>query len=238
MSTLFNKRRKPAVEAIGQGLLLMSFLAAVLYGGGWYPETGMWPVIIKGSAVGFLAVFVLTNLQSSNHALLFLALCASVTGDVLLAIPHESSFTRGLTAFLGAHVIFILLYLKNRLRAEDVTSLRVRLAALLWALVAISGYLLYPHLGELLMPVLVYSAVLAAMATTALFSKYPVKLVALGAILFVISDSILGVRQFMPAPDFTQYIVWATYYLAVLLMTLGVMLNDDRRTNYGGYRFD
>jgi len=238
VSTIFNTRRRPVLEALGQGLLLMSFIVAVLYGGGWYPASGIWPIVFKGSAVGLLAIFVLVNMQSLNHTLLFLALCASVAGDVLLEIPHEHSFTRGLTAFLCAHVIFILLYLKNRLRAEDVTSLRVKLAAFLWALVAISGFLLFPDLGEMMTPVLSYSAVLAAMATTALFSKFPVKLVAFGALLFVVSDGILGVQTFASAPDFTHYVIWATYYLAVLLMTLGVMLNDDRRTNYGVYRFD
>jgi len=88
------------------------------------------------------------------------------------------------------------------------------------------------------MPVITYSVVLAAMATTALFSKFPVKLVGFGALLFVVSDAVLGARMFSAMPDFTSYIVWATYYLAQLLMVLGIMLTDERPTNYGGYRFD
>lgn len=238
MSTLFSKRKNPIIEGLGQLLLLASLIVAVMYGGGWYPEGAWWTVIVKGSAVSLLAMFVLINLRSVNHLLLFLALGLSVSGDVLLAWGHENSFIHGLLAFLAAHVVFIILYLKNRLYAEDITSGRVRLAALLWAGAAIAGYFLYPHLGDMMMPVFSYSVVLAAMATTALFSKYSVKLVAVGALLFVVSDTVLGVRQFMIVPDFTGYIVWATYYLAQLLMTLGIMLADERPTNYGGYRFD
>jgi len=238
VSALFNKRKRPIQDAIGQFLLLASFIAAVVYGAGWYPTDGLWPVLVKGSAVSLLAVFVLISMRSLNHLLLFLALCASVGGDVLLAISHEDSFMRGLTSFLLAHVIFIVLYLKNRMLPADITALRVRVTAILWAIVAVAGYFLYPHLGEMMMPVFTYSAVLTAMATTALFSKYPVKLVGLGALLFVISDAVLGARQFLIMPEFTGYIVWATYYFAQILMTLGVMLTDERPTNYGGYRFD
>ena len=73
MSTLFKRRKRPIVEAVGQLLLLMSFIAAVLYGGGWYPSEGLWPVIVKGSAVSLLALFVLISMQSVNHFLLLLA---------------------------------------------------------------------------------------------------------------------------------------------------------------------
>lgn len=238
MTALFNRRKKPIQEAIGQLLLMASVVVAIVYGGGWYPADWLWPAIIKGSAVGLLAVFVLFSTQSINHLLLFLALAASVGGDVLLAIPHESSFTRGLLSFLAAHVIFIVLYLKNKMPTEDITALRVRIAALMWAAAGVAGYFLYPYLGEMMMPVLTYSVVLAAMATTALFSKFPVKLVGIGALLFVVSDTALGAQQFLTVPAFVSYIIWSTYYLAQLLMTLGVMLVDERPTNYGGYRFD
>lgn len=238
MSSLFNNRKRPVQEAVCQFLLLASFVVAVLYGGGWYPADWLWPVIVKGSAVGLLAIFVLVSMQTVNHLLLFFALIASVGGDVLLEIPHENALTRGLTSFLAAHVLFIVLYIKNRMPAEDITGLRVRIAAFMWAIAGAVGYVLYPYLGEMVMPVVTYSVVLSAMATTALFSKFPVKLVGVGALLFVVSDAVLGARLFSTVPEYTSYIVWATYYLAQLLMLLGIMLTDERPTNYGGYRFD
>ncbi|MFC3050427.1 lysoplasmalogenase [Kordiimonas pumila] len=240
MTRLFVKRRKPVLEALGQFLLLLSFVAAIMYGGSWYPAniSPFIPVLVKACAVGFLALFVLISMQSFNHFLLFLALVASVTGDVFLSLFHEQAFMHGLLSFLVAHVFFIILYLKNRLRVADISMIRIRIAAVLWALAAIAAYFLYPHLGDMMLPVYVYSAVLTLMATTAIFSKYPIRLVALGAILFLVSDSLLGARQFMSLPDYLGYFVWGTYYFAQLFMTVGVMLTDERRTHFGGYRFD
>ncbi len=227
------------LETVGQSLILLSFIIAVLYGGGWYPDYGQTiTAVIKGSAVGLLAIFVLLSTQSLNHFLLFLALSASVAGDVLLALPIESSFIKGLGAFLVAQLIFIVLYLTNRMPFADMSAIRVKIAGLLWAAAGITIFFLYPHLGDLMVPVFVYTTALLGMVTTALFSKFPVKLVGLGAILFVISDSVLGARQFLTMPDFTGYIVWGTYYMAELLMTLGVMLAVERHTHFGGYRFD
>ncbi len=239
MTRIFHKRRKPILETVGQSLILMSFIVAVLYGGGWFPDYGQTiTAIFKGSAVGLLAIFVLISTRSLNHFILFLALAASVAGDVLLALPIENSFVKGLGAFLVAQVTFIILYLKNRMPFDEMSSARVTAGSLLWAIAGVAIFFLYPHLGELMIPVFVYTAALVGMATAALFSKFPVKLVGLGAILFVISDSVLGARQFLTVPEFTGYIVWTTYYLAELLMTLGVMLSVERRTNFGGYRFD
>lgn len=239
LTRIFHKRRRPVLEAVGQSLVLLSFIVAVLYGGGWYPDYGPTiSAVIKGSAVGLLAIFVLISTQSLNHIILFLALCASVAGDVLLALPIDNAFVKGLSAFLVAQILFIILYLKNRMPFEDLSMMRLSVAGFLWATAVISIFILFPHLGELLVPVIIYSVALVGMATAALLTKFPVKLVGLGAILFVISDSVLGARQFLTVPDFTGYIVWATYYLAELLMTLGVMLSVERHTNFGGYRFD
>jgi len=239
LTRIFHKHRQPLLETVGQSLILLSLVVAILYGGGWYPDYGpIISAIIKGSAVGLLALFVLISTQTLNHFILFLALSASVAGDTLLALPIENSFIKGLTAFLAAQVLFIFLYVKNRLPLEDLSGVRVRAASLLWAFAAASLYFLYPHLEELTVPVFVYTAALISMATAALLSKFPVKLVGFGALLFVVSDSILGARQFMTVPDFTRYIVWGTYYLAELLMMLGVMLTVERRRNFGGYRFD
>lgn len=219
-------------------MLFLSAVCAVIYGMGWYPEGVAWQVLAKAGGVGFLALFVLVTSQTSNHLILLLALLLSVAGDVLLAIPAETSFLRGLAAFLVAHIIYIILFLKNRFTYRDTSGLRVRISALLWAAVGFSAFLLYPNLGGMLIPVVVYSLVLTLMATTALMSRFPIRLLGTGAILFVISDGFLGAGVFLNFDFGSPYIVWTTYYLAQLFITLSVMLHDDRRTHFGGYRFD
>ncbi|TNE61713.1 MAG: lysoplasmalogenase [Alphaproteobacteria bacterium] len=239
MTRIFSKRRKPVLETIGQILILLSFLVAVAYGAHVYPADAILKAVMKGAAVGLLALFVLMNIRSVNHFLLFLALAASVAGDVLLALPIEQAFVKGLLAFGGAHVVFLLLYMRNRLPGREMTRPRINAATLVWVATGIAYFLMWPHLGALLWYVVGYSALLALMATSAILSIYPPRLVGLGAILFLVSDALLGARQFLDVPAVFGYLVWASYYLAQLLMTLGVMLAEDRRSSsFGTYRFD
>ncbi|NVJ97719.1 MAG: lysoplasmalogenase [Alphaproteobacteria bacterium] len=238
MTRIFSRRKRPVLEAIGQSFIVLSLVGAVLYGGGWYPDGTLWQILTKASAVSFLALFVAVNVRTFGHALLFLALAASVAGDILIAWPHEQAFLRGLMGFMVAHIIFIVLYISNRRPFDEVGTLPVRLASLLWLFAFLAGYFMYDSLGDMRMYVFAYTAILTAMATTALLSKFPFRLTGIGAILFVISDALLGADQFMDVPAWTGYIVWVTYYASEILMTLGVMLTDDRPTNFGGYRFD
>lgn len=238
MARIFSRRKRPIIEGIGQALLFLSLVGAVLYGGGWYPDGLVWQVSAKASAVGFLVLFVLVTAQTTNHLILLLALIASVVGDILLAVPAENSFMRGLLAFFVAHVFYVALFLKNRLPFEDVTGLRMRISALFWAGAGVAAFFLYPGLGTMLVPVFAYATILALMATTAMMSRFPVRLVGAGAILFLASDALLGARTFLDLTMGGPLSVWITYYLGQLFLTIGVMLYDERPTNFGGYRFD
>ena len=220
-------------------MVFLSLVGAVLYGGGWYPDGLLWQVLAKASAVSFLILFVLVTSQSTNHLLLLLALTASVLGDVLLAIPAENSFLHGLLAFFIAHVFYVGLFLKNRLPIENVSNSRMQISALVVAAAGVGVFMLYGgNLGSMLIPVIAYSVVLTLMATSAMFSRFPVKLVGTGAILFLISDSILGAQTFLDVNLGGSLSVWVTYYLGQLFLALGVMLYDERPTHFGGYRFD
>lgn len=219
-------------------MVFLSLVGAVLYGGGWYPDGVLWQAVTKASAVGFLVLFVLVTAQTTNHLILLLALMASVAGDILLAIPGENSFIRGLIAFFIAHIFYVGLFLKNRLPMEDVTGLRMRISTLFWAGAGLSAYFLYPALGGMLIPVIAYAIILALMATTAMMSRFPIRLVGGGAILFLLSDGVLGARTFLDFEFGGPLSVWVPYYLGQLFLALGIMLYDERPTNFGGYRFD
>lgn len=219
-------------------MLFLSIVAAVLYAGSWYPDGLFWQAITKASAVGFLVLFVLITAQTANHMILLLALLASVAGDVLLVLPAENSFLRGLSAFFAAHVLYIILFLKNRILLENSTSIRLRISTLYWAFGGIAAFLLYPVLSGMIIPVFAYIIILALMATTALLSRFPIKLLGIGATLFVISDGVLGANTFLNLDFGGNYFVWSTYYFGQLFITLSVMLYDERPTNFGGYRFD
>jgi len=239
LARIFHRRKQPIVEAIGQTMVFLSFVGAVLYGGGWYPDGLLWQVTAKASAVSFLVLFVLVTSQTTNHLILLLALTASVLGDVLLALPGENSFLRGLLAFFVAHIFYVGLFIKNRLEFEDVSSTRIQISGLVIAAAGIGAFLLYQsNLDSMLIPVMAYTTVLTLMTVSALFSRFPIKLVGTGAVLFLISDSILGAQTFLDVNLGGSISVWVSYYLGQLFLALGVMLYDERPTHFGGYRFD
>jgi uncharacterized membrane protein YhhN len=77
-------------------------------------------------------------------------------------------------------------------------------------------------LGPLLIPVVVYALVLAAMAISALLADLGNPLAAIGALSFVASDAMLAIGKFDGAFPGHGPLIWVTYYLAQLFIFLGV----------------
>jgi uncharacterized membrane protein YhhN len=62
---------------------------------------------------------------------------------------------------------------------------------------------------------------------TASRANYRSRWVSLGALLFLISDSLLGAGRFKLQIPWSGYVVWTTYYLGQCGITLGVL--DEAR---------
>ncbi len=157
-------------------------------------------------------------------ALLLVGLFLSMVGDISLLF--EKGFVLGLAAFLCAHMAYLFV-----LRRETTRWLPSTVAALVFAAVglALYGYLWthgLPH--HLRPPVLAYVCVIAAMAAQAMGRAQQLRTsaawcVALGAISFMTSDSILAMDKFV-APVPAAYLwVMGTYYLAQWLIVHGMV---------------
>lgn len=132
----------------------------------------------------------------------------SAVGDILLELP--GGFVRGLVAFLLAHVAYALAF------ASDCRSLALLrgLPCLLFG--AFYFGLLRARLGALEVPVAVYVIVICAMLWRALAraDRGPSGvLAALGALSFVVSDSLLAWNRFVAPFAAAPYAVIATYWL-------------------------
>ncbi|MCM2254471.1 MAG: lysoplasmalogenase [Vicinamibacteria bacterium] len=145
----------------------------------------------------------------SRFALLVAAgLGLSAVGDILLELP--GGFVRGLVAFLLAHVAYVLAF------ASDCRSpaLLRGLPCLLFG--AFYFGLLRARLGALELPVAVYVTVICTMLWRALAraDRGPSGVLgALGALSFVVSDSLLAWNRFMAPFAAASYAVIATYWL-------------------------
>jgi uncharacterized membrane protein YhhN len=164
-----------------------------------------------------------------RSGLLLMALSFSLIGDVLLLRPNL--FIGGLVSFLLAHVAYILVYRQQRLDEHE-NSLqglhRLRLSFPI--LLAGTGLvvILYPKLTDLKIPVMFYALVITVMTLTALFryGRTTTKsfwLVFIGAVLFMISDSILAINKFLSPIDNAGVYIMLTYSIAQFLIVKGLI---------------
>lgn len=157
------------------------------------------------------------------------ALVFSWIGDVLLM--DNAYFIFGLISFLVSHILYIVTY-KQHQHEETTHALhglqRIRFA--FPVLLAGTGLIviLWPHLNDMKYPVLVYAGVITFMTLTALFrfgrtSVQSFAFVFGGAILFMISDSLLAVNKFIEPIAMGHFWIMLTYCGAQILITIGIL---------------
>ena len=169
------------------------------------------------------------SLEGKIRKLIMCALVASGTGDVFLALDIEHSFLLGLGAFLISHIIYVVSF--SHLKLPNATAARkgITVAVLIYA--ALMASYLLPDTGELMIPVLLYLLVITCMAATALLFNLH-KLVVLGALVFVCSDSLLALSVFKTPVPFSTYWVMFTYYSAQFLIITGVIAHVSQESNH------
>jgi uncharacterized membrane protein YhhN len=172
--------------------------------------------------------------SKENRSLLLVgALVAAGVGDVLLMLAEsdERFFIPGLGAFLFTHVLMILTFRQHRSEhAENplrgVQSIRMAFPVVLAGTGLI--IMLYPTLGTLQLPVTLYSIVLMMMVLSALY-RYgytmfkSMMLTFAGALLFMMSDSILAVDKFLFPIDHAARWTMLTYIAGQFFIVKGLL---------------
>lgn len=232
MTRIFTKKKRPVLEFMGNFILLLSIAAAIIFELSFFPETGLWPLVAKGMPVTLLGLYVAMNIRTLDHGLLALALFASACGDVLLDMPMDDSFQRGMLGFAVAHIFYIVLFIKNRRMGYDVSRIRLNIAAISWAVSTIIAILLFDKMGDLALMVIGYMVILTMMVSSAQISRYPFILVGVGPLLFFLSDGLIAGKMFLSLPEWTGSVIWITYYLAQFLITMGVLIAPDKERRY------
>ena len=148
-------------------------------------------------------------------------LACSLVGDVILMLPKRKLFP-GLASFLLAHVVYIVAFSWGA-RLSDCPLL---VTPFLVFLVVVSVILL-PHLGRMKVPVIAYELVILVMAWRAMERWLQVENVQafaafLGAILFLFSDTLHGIREFVRKFRIAQALILGTYFCAQWLIALSV----------------
>jgi uncharacterized membrane protein YhhN len=136
-----------------------------------------------------------------------------------------------LLAQLSLTVSFLLLVSKT-----DVVLENVAITLIIFLLVLVYDFLLLRYLssseeglGEFKVPVLVYSVVISIMFVSTIYlflssALIDTMIIAYGALLFVISDSIIAVREFHHKFKWSELIIMSTYYGALLFLSGTVII--------------
>lgn len=178
--------------------------------------TGPLLVVLKPLPILLLAYAANRQLTGSWRIGMVAALLFSALGDVLLALQSErfDSFVPGLAAFLVAQLVYAGLFWSHR----QVTRQRLLLAGGYLIAAGMLAGLVLPKTHGLLWPVTLYLVAISAMATGAALCRLPLPSLLLGALTFVLSDSLIALNKFVVALPAATLLIMLTYYLAQWLI--------------------
>lgn len=209
------------------GLLMLSVSAAILFLIIMRLPTSLPRAVVKTLSIAALGA--LAYAQDAPIALVA-ALALSAAGDFFLAFDGERNFKTGLPGFLLAQLALAVLFVSSFdggmglliahpwriILAALVVFHSFRLALKLWLLLPSS-------LGWL---IVAYALIITITGLSAL--AYTPLLIVVGAITFIVSDTLIAYERFLLDTSVNQHpwvspAVWVTYYMAQLVITIGVL---------------
>jgi uncharacterized membrane protein YhhN len=201
-------------------------VAGLLAVGNWFAvATGrkrLEYVCKPGTLAALVAVAVLLDpTYGDTRAWFVAALVLSLAGDVFLMLPSDR-FVAGLTSFLLAHVAYVV-----GLTRHGGSAVAVLVAAI--PVVIVAGALGARFLraaraagqDELVVPLVAYMAVIAAMVTCALASG--IALAGIGAVLFMASDALIAETRFVGPRRWGPLAIIVAYHLGQAGLTLSLV---------------
>ena len=206
-------------------LSLLALVSAALYMKAIYRGPKFQVYLFKPLTTALILAIALLapDLPSSAYKWLIVAgLLFSLAGDVFLILPGDY-FIAGWGAFLLAHLVFIAAFISDN---GPYWSLWPLLLGLLYGVVILRY--LWPYMGRLRPPAAIYMLVIVLMAWQAagrivLGAGLSGWLAFAGAILFVVSDSIMTINRFARPFHRARLIYMSAYYLALWLIAMSVV---------------
>jgi len=184
--------------------------------------------IAKPLLVPALILLMFNAPGGPGKKLLLAGLIFSWMGDVFLMFENRYPlfFIPGLVCFLTTHVFYIIYFLN--IRPEKVSLLKKQPLLVVPVLAYGTGlvWFLFPHLGNLTVPVIVYATVICTMLICSMHAyakldKGPANAFLLGAASFVLSDSLLAINKFYQPIPFAGIWIMLTYCAAQYFIVTG-----------------
>lgn len=202
---------------------LLALVTAVLAIRGEYLPTRHQVYTYKPATTLLLILVALNGHGDVSPAykwLILIGLFFCLGGDIFLMLPPRY-FLFGLISFLIGHLSYIAAFVTDAGFTVSVWGLPLLLygVGIYW--------LLQPHLGKMRLPVLFYVVTILVMAWQAVgrwtaVPTTPALFAAIGALFFVVSDSILALDRFRQKFWAARILVLSTYWLAQWLIAHSV----------------
>lgn len=210
--------------------LLFALITGLIFIYGLYIDSTTLRLLTKGLPVLALIFWLRGAPAGAYRRWITIGLIFSLGGDILLDIPEAqlpNQFVFGLSSFLIGHLAYVVAYTSDTRRLAPV-GLVIALAcggSMFWILN--SG----PEgLGPLFIPVALYALTISAMLWRALarsgvagIPPVSILLAAVGALLFVASDSMIGINRFVQPFAEAKYAIIITYWLGQLGIAASAM---------------
>lgn len=207
------------------------YLLLVLFGQGniaWFLKPLLLPFLIT-------AVSASENFETRKW--LLSALTFSWIGDIILlfADKGELYFIFGLVSFLISHILYIILFIKQK-QENDYRKNNIFWVGFVLVLVYLISMLtfLFPTLGDLKIPVAVYALTISTMLIMAVKGYFSWKktmnsLILIGAVFFITSDSVLAINKFYNPIPSADFLIMFTYIVAQYCITSGILQLNQKK---------
>ena len=159
--------------------------------------------------------------QNLYGYLIIAGLVFSLLGDIFLMLPKDK-FVQGLASFLIAHIFYIVAFSSGFGPFLEIGYL---IPAVIYTSVFL--WILLPKTGKMKIPVLIYALVLMVFLWQALGRFYYLGnqaslYIIIGAVLFVISDTILAYSRFIKNYSTSAALIHTTYWGAQVFIALSI----------------
>jgi len=222
----------------GSYLLNIYLLLAVVHVFLLNTDMVLYQQITKALLMPVLMAFAWMHVGFKNSRRLLLALLFCWTGDVLLLFTYKNElyFLLGLAAFLIGHLAYISTFLQCT-AGKSKAAMWWYLPILTYVLLLLS--LLWNNLGDMLLPVAIYAVVIGSMTAVALrrygaTNTSSFMAVMVGAMLFVLSDTLIAWNKFQGAISNASLWIMLTYIMAQYLLVQGILWHKKNPADDAG----
>ncbi|MBT8384427.1 MAG: lysoplasmalogenase [Bacteroidia bacterium] len=168
------------------------------------------PLII----LSLMAIYI-SSVKNKNYWFL-IALFFSFLGDVFL-LDKNNMFLLGIAAFLITQLIYIKIIMGHLVKSSSANKMTAILPFAVFFMVLIN--ILFENLDGYLWPVVIYGLSISMFGVVSLLNyitnkSTSTRLLLLGALLFIASDSMIALNKFYEPQEFYSVSIMITYILA------------------------